>query len=274
VIAADRALALIGGQRDADHEPRRDADRSGLGDEQRVEVGAVAGPDVAGIGRVPPAPALSRLVVRQRANDVIVEPPRLAQRLAGLTDHPAGLLGDEAAGRHEAVRRQIPRQRRRRPVRRPVALPGAVDAPGDGGLDGDRQRRAARVPRRRGQAQPQEPVAELRVHDFLRRVILEQRVALQALEGVLARQRDPGLDSPGARRQVAEPHRVGELDAAGRGTEAGEIVRGGRHPGRREPEPREPPDEQARQRERGADGPAAPHAAGRFFHTPSSSYQV
>src|ERR1051326_8721505 len=76
MVACDPSLPPVGGQREADREPRRNPHRTSIADEDGMEIGAVAPPLRAGVVDVPATPPLPALVVLHRRDHVIVDSPR------------------------------------------------------------------------------------------------------------------------------------------------------------------------------------------------------
>src|SRR5437867_8011505 len=79
VVPGDVAGALVPRQREADLEPGRNPGGAHHPDEQRMEIGAVSVPGVAGEDRVATPPALAGLVVPHGGEDAVVDRPRLVR---------------------------------------------------------------------------------------------------------------------------------------------------------------------------------------------------
>ncbi len=108
VITGDLALAAIGREREPDCKPRGNAHRTGISDEDRVEIGAISAALLASEIYVAAPPALSGLVVLDGRNHVIVDRLRHLQIRVGVRriDHFTRPFADLVVKRNQAVRLQ------------------------------------------------------------------------------------------------------------------------------------------------------------------------
>ena len=110
VVASDRPLLLVLGERNAHDEARGEPQSARFPDEEGVEVRAVAVPGVASPDGVPTAPARPRLVVAHGLENIVVKRARLPN---GASLALGALLGERlqpSLHRNQSVRLQEPRQ--------------------------------------------------------------------------------------------------------------------------------------------------------------------
>src|SRR5580704_1954308 len=73
VISGDVGGMFVGWQRETDFETRRNALRTGHGDEEGMKVGAITFLRIAGVEHIAPAPTGTGFVVAHGGEDVIVD---------------------------------------------------------------------------------------------------------------------------------------------------------------------------------------------------------
>src|SRR5258707_1204682 len=95
---------LVRRQREANLKARWNALRPRHGDEQRMEIGAVALLSVAGVEHVAAAPASAGFVVAQRSEDVVINCTRFVERLLFTLSNLHGEIGGQSRDGHECVR--------------------------------------------------------------------------------------------------------------------------------------------------------------------------
>ena len=107
VVSSDLGGVLVGRQRESDLEAGRDALGSSHGNEQGMEVSAVAFLRVAGIEHVAATPARSGLVVAHGGEDVVVNGAGFVERLRFVLGDFGRQISRQAGDRNEYVRLKI-----------------------------------------------------------------------------------------------------------------------------------------------------------------------
>ncbi len=184
VVARDPARRPVLRQRHSHHEARRNPERPRLGDEERVEVGAVPHSNVTRVESITPSPALSARVVLERDDNVVVQPLRLRERVLEVAGDLLRLPRDPPADRYQRIRGEeashLGRRKRSALLRRLGEI--ARPAPHPEGHTGAHS--PVLTTRRPGEVQAQKPIAVLRLgHDHPRRVPGHPK-PLEALQAV------------------------------------------------------------------------------------------